>query len=143
MSKSSDKKMVQLGEPIGTAQGKLRKLILFQLIQLLNLDICYRCQERISSVSELSIEHIIPWLDSENPIELFYDLDNIAFSHLSCNSIAARKPNKIFSPIGMSWCSECRIHKPLEEFYTVRNPDRARNGVRPTCIQCEQQRHSL
>ena len=37
------------------------------------------------------MEHVEPWLDSDNPIIKFYDLDNIKFSHLSCNSKAGRK----------------------------------------------------
>lgn len=42
-----------------------------------------------------SIEHLVPWLDSNNPIELYFDLDNISFSHLSCNIKAARRPEKL------------------------------------------------
>lgn len=41
--------------------------------------------------NNLSIEHKIPWLNSENPQGLFFDLQNIAFSHLSCNVGAARR----------------------------------------------------
>ena len=42
--------------------------------------------------ARLSIEHKIPWLDSDNPKELFFNLEkNIAFSHLSCNISAARQ----------------------------------------------------
>jgi hypothetical protein len=33
------------------------------------------------------------------PVGLFFDLDNVAFSHLSCNTGASRKPNqKYFTP---------------------------------------------
>ncbi len=42
-----------------------------------------------------SIEHIVPWLDSDDPKGLFFDLNNIAFSHLSCNVGAARKKQTI------------------------------------------------
>jgi len=44
-----------------------------------------------------SIEHVIPWLDSEDPVKLFFDLDNISFSHLKCNVEDARKVNKIYN----------------------------------------------
>lgn len=36
-----------LGEPFGTATGKLRKMILFKLIQAQELDTCYRCSNKI------------------------------------------------------------------------------------------------
>ena len=32
-----------------------------------------------------SIEHKVAWLDSENPVDLYFDLENISFSHLKCN----------------------------------------------------------
>ena len=38
-----------------------------------------------------SIEHLKPWLDSNDPVGLYFDLDNISFSHLSCNISDARK----------------------------------------------------
>jgi DNA phosphorothioation-dependent restriction protein DptG len=92
---SNHKKALQLGEPIGTASHKLRKLILFSLIVELGRNKCFQCQEEIKEVSTLSIEHKEPWLDSESPKEKFFDLENIAFSHISCNIGAARKPTKL------------------------------------------------
>jgi hypothetical protein len=74
-----------LGEPFGTATNKLRKSILFKLVKELNLDICFRCEKRIEDINNFSIEHKIAWQSSKNPVEMFYDLDNIAFSHLDCN----------------------------------------------------------
>ncbi|MBP7540882.1 MAG: hypothetical protein KA802_13235 [Saprospiraceae bacterium] len=42
-----------------------------------------------------SIEHKVSWLNSNNPVELYFDLNNISFSHLSCNiSDAASKQRK-------------------------------------------------
>jgi hypothetical protein len=86
------KKNSQLGMDAGTAANQLRKMILFNLIQYTGRDICFHCNKKITTERQLSVEHIVPWLDSENPIGLFFDLDNISFSHLSCNSGAARKP---------------------------------------------------
>lgn len=95
----NDKKERQLGMKPGTATGILRKRLLFSLAQRLSLDVCFHCQTKISSPEEFSIEHKTPWLDSEKPIDLFFNLDNIAFSHLRCNSRAARKPHKkYFTP---------------------------------------------
>lgn len=92
MSKNSNiKKAEQLGMPIGTASGKLRKSLFFEFLKRLNLHYCFQCGSEICSEDELSIEHKIPYLDSENPVKLFFDLDNIAFSHLSCNCGASRR----------------------------------------------------
>ena len=85
------KKSDQLGMAIGTASARLRKRILFSLIQETGKDICYQCGKRIEKIGDLSIEHKIPWLNSDDPIGLFFDLNNIAFSHLSCNARAGTK----------------------------------------------------
>ncbi len=77
-----------------TATHKLRKLILFSLVRQTAQDICFRCQTKIENVEELSIEHKTPWLDSNNPVSTFFDLNNIAFSHLRCNIADRRIPNK-------------------------------------------------
>ena len=87
---SNQKKTIQLGIPVGTATHKLRKMIMFRMIQKAGLDTCFQCGKKIETIEELSIEHKIPWLDSENPKELFFDLENIAFSHLKCNVAAVR-----------------------------------------------------
>lgn len=92
---SNIKKAAQLGMPHGTASNRLRKMIIFSLLKKLNENYCHQCGGEIESVKELSIEHKIPWLDSANPKELFFDLDNIGFSHLSCNAGAARQTHRV------------------------------------------------
>ena len=91
MKESRKKKDEQLGMPLGTASAKLRKSILFSLLRESHKNVCYQCGRIIDEEDELSIEHKIPWLDSDNPKELFFNLENIAFSHLSCNIGAARQ----------------------------------------------------
>lgn len=94
--KNVDKKSEQLGMSHGKAAGRLRKNVLFSLLAKYGDNICYRCGEMITSASELSIEHKEAWLDKDPA--LFWDLDNIAFSHLSCNCSAAgvgRTDNRI------------------------------------------------
>jgi hypothetical protein len=83
-------KTEQLGMSFSKACAILRKSILFDLIFKLGLNTCYKCHTEIKNVKDLSIEHKIPWQYSENPKELFFDLNNIAFSHLSCNSGTSR-----------------------------------------------------
>jgi hypothetical protein len=94
MTNAKRKKIEQLGMNDSTASHKLRKLILFSLVQKTSQDICFRCQTQIETVEELSIEHKTPWLDSIDPINTFFDLSNIAFSHLKCNIADRRNTNK-------------------------------------------------
>ena len=89
--KGNERKSKQLGMNHATAANRLRKMILFKLIQEASLDNCYQCGERIENVENLSIEHTKPWLDSDDPVGLYFDLDNIAFSHLSCNASNGRR----------------------------------------------------
>ena len=85
-----------LGVAHGTAANRLRKNILFSLVCRLALNECYQCGEEIISVDDLSIEHKEPWLQADDPVKSFFDLDNIAFSHLSCNVKAGSRPTKIY-----------------------------------------------
>jgi hypothetical protein len=85
MNINNTKKNNQLGMPFGTASNRLRKMVLFDLLVQSGKNYCFQCNKLIQSVDELSIEHKIPWLDSENPKLLFFDVCNIAFSHLNCN----------------------------------------------------------
>lgn len=94
--KSNDKKAAQLGMSHAHASIILKKNIMFDLIKRCNLDICFQCKNKIENVEDLSIEHKKHWQDSENPIELFFNLDNIAFSHKSCNYSAARRDTEDF-----------------------------------------------
>ena len=93
---SNSEKSKALGMSHGTAANRLRKMILFSLVCKLGLDICYQCGKKILLVDDLSIEHKEPWLRADDPAESFFDLDNVAFSHLSCNSGAASRPTKRF-----------------------------------------------
>ena len=113
MGNNNKKKSEQLGMNHSTAQHRLRKHVLFHLLQQLGQDICFQCGERIEHVDQLSMEHKVPWF-SASP-DLFWDLDNIAFSHLSCNIKAGRRPTKgrrkhpsIDAYIKGCRCEECR-----------------------------------
>lgn len=89
------KTTVLLGAPIGTASNKLRKHLMFSLARRLNEHFCFRCGVAIESANEFSIEHKEPWRSAANPIASFFDLQNIAFSHLSCNVTAANQGRRI------------------------------------------------
>lgn len=115
MKQSNDKKAQQLGMPIGTASAKLRKSIIFSLIKELGKDYCFQCSAQIEHEHELSIEHKTPYLDSENPKELFFSLENIAFFHLNCNVRAARQKKELAHPSQQSYARGCRCKGCTEE----------------------------
>lgn len=83
MSKSNVGKSLTLGMPFGTACNRLRKNVLFRLLKKLSENVCFKCGQLIDIVDDLSIEHKLPW--EGRSAELFWDLENIAFSHLHCN----------------------------------------------------------
>lgn len=86
----SDKKKQQLGMNPSTASNRLVKDILWKFIEESGEDVCFKCGE-IMSREDFSIEHKEPWLDSDDPVKNFFDLENISFSHLNCNISAARR----------------------------------------------------
>lgn len=88
-SKSHLKKSEQLGMPWGTAAHRLRKKVLFMLVCEAGRNICFHCGGEIENESDLSIEHKQSWLGID--VDLFWDMENIDFSHLRCNS--SRSPN--------------------------------------------------
>ena len=86
MSKNGNKKKdTQLGMAHGTANSKLRKMLLFKYVTACKENICFRCGNVIDNIDNFSIDHKKDWLDSEDPVGLYFSLDNIAFSHLNCN----------------------------------------------------------
>lgn len=89
----TNKKHSQLGMNPSTAQHRLVKDILWSLIVKTNQHLCCKCNTEMSR-DTFSIEHIEPWLDSKDPIGMFFDIKNISFSHKSCNFSTARRPEK-------------------------------------------------
>lgn len=97
MNSESKKNAKKLGVSLGTASSILKKRLLFCFVKKLGLDICYRCEKKIIDITKFSIEHKKGWRFAENPRKIFFDLDNIAFSHISCNSRAKKHNRKYFS----------------------------------------------
>lgn len=100
------------------------------------------------SADDLSIEHKAPWLHRDSA--LFWDLDNIAFSHLACNVNAAMRklpPVGSFTgeglrqqgPAGTAWCGAHRGFAPIASF--TRNRHRW-NGLQEICRSCRSCRRS-
>lgn len=94
MKKVKDVKNEQLGMNYSTASNRLVKDLLFNFIVVSGINKCHQCGEPMER-SNFSIEHKTPWLHSKNPKELFFNLDNISYSHLRCNVDSARRPTSV------------------------------------------------
>lgn len=127
----------QLGMSQGAANNKLRKNILFYYVgKAENSVLCHVCLTEIESVDDFSIEHIKPWEGRD--AELFWDLDNIAFSHVQCNkqhktATGPRDVKRRNLREGYSWCCGCKMELPFEDFW--RNSS-TMNGYQMNCKSC-------
>lgn len=70
-----------LGMPYGTAEKQLRKAIIYELAQQLGKNVCRWCNSAIDSPDDLAITHVQDW---QEDAASFWDLANVAFSHVSC-----------------------------------------------------------
>ena len=133
---SVEKKSSQLGMSLGTACHRLRKSIMFLLAQQAGRDICVRCGKKIETVDDLTIEHIKPWLDVD--ASLFWDLNNVGFSHSRCN-VSDRKhgPPSFVGPPETSWCWGHQDFIPRENFTPSK---RSHNGLQQECRECRSKR---
>ena len=139
MNNNNDKKSKVLGIPYGTAQNKLRKMVLFHLLKRYKENVCFQCGKPIETVDELSIEHKKPWLNES--VDLYWDMNNIAFSHLHCNCGAAQVVLKKVGPEGTYWCSECKQFVSSALFGKFSNaPERSVRKVRRMCNPCRKSR---
>lgn len=129
MKKNNEKKKRQLGMAQGTASNRLKKSIMFALVVETGKDICFQCLKQITHEHELSIEHKVPWLDSEDPKDLFFDLNNIAFSHLRCNISASRKYPRTHG-IASTYNVGCRCEKCTEAHRVYTKKKRNKNKLR-------------
>ena len=128
---SNKKKNDTLGMPHGTAANKLRKTVLFHLLKKLGEDTCFRCNEQIVNLEDLSMEHKKPWEGIS--ADLFWDINNIAFAHLRCNIRNHRTPHKVRFGGDTSWCSRCKKFKQKNDFYTNAS---SVSGVQSECKDC-------
>ena len=97
MTNGNEKKAALLGMPFGTANGQLRKMLLWHFAKKLEMTICHQCGKAIETIDNFSIEHTEPWMSAEDPVGVFFDVEKIAFSHTFCNSSAAVRPNKLYT----------------------------------------------
>lgn len=114
-------------------------MVLFDVLRKHRENVCFKCAEVIETPEELSIEHKEPWEGVS--VELFWSLDNIAFSHLRCNRNhrhegGGAKRRKV-GPEGTAWCRNCKEFLPVSEF--SRHSSRW-NGLQPWCNGCYERR---
>lgn len=131
-----NKKETQLGMPIGTASGRLKKTLMFSMAQRLNETRCFRCEQEILTVDEFTIDHKVDWLDSS--ADLFWDLNNIAFSHSECNIPGTRRNGSVerrkVGPVGSTWCAGHQQFLPVDLF---RSYATSWSGLYYYCKECE------
>lgn len=80
----TDKKSQLLGMNFSTGRARLDRDLLFKCVVELGHK-CYRCGGDLTR-EEFSVDHKDNWSLAEDPVKAFFDLDNIAFSHLHCNT---------------------------------------------------------
>lgn len=139
MSANSSRIKAQfLGMNHGTAQHKLKQLIMLMLIQRTGLDNCFKCGLGIIAANDLSIDHKQPWLYVDS--NLFWNLDNIAFSHKRCNRPdrpAYKRAPRNVAPEGQSWCSGHKTYFPSDQFSNDINRP---GGKHAYCRECDNTR---
>lgn len=132
-----DFKSEQLNMNISTAQHKLRTMLMFDLVVRLDENWCFRCNQKIDSIEQFSIDHKEPWLHVSP--DLFWNLNNIAFSHMSCNNSAKRinltiEKKKKPCEDGTFRCSKCK--KWLIEECFFKKSNHSSNGLTSWCKKC-------
>ena len=125
-----DRKSEQLGMFVSTAQARLVRMLLFKFVQTTGMDKCYRCGKPICSREDCTIDHIEPWLHSDDPVGNFFNLDNIAFSHFICNSALSRGnlPRHGIGGYEHRGC-RCQICKKAKSIKNAKRRSRAKSGL--------------
>ena len=116
-----------LGQNTGGAAYVLYRKLLFKMVQELGRDQCHRCGQEIENYESFSIDHIESWRLADDPKAVFFDLENIAFSHRSCNEYA-----------GAAAQNAAKTHCPQGHEYTEDNTYRYGNGR--YCRSCSRER---
>ncbi len=82
----------QLGMDLGTAQHRLRKKVMFSLVEASYGTKCFRCGQGLTA-DDFTLDHRTAWRNSSNASDKFWDLGNIEWSHSVCNTQASRSHN--------------------------------------------------
>lgn len=132
-TRSNRQKEAVLGMPFGTACGRLRRIMMFELLRRHRENMCFRCGGSIDGADDLTLEHKQSW--QTNGAALFWDVNNIAFSHARCNIRDGYVRREIVD--GKLWCSSCKQSFSVESFHKER---RERTGYASRCKNCSNAR---
>lgn len=95
----TQRKSELLGMPFTTARQRLQRTLLFKLITDAGRNHCHRCGHPIVVEDDFTLEHKDAWMLADDPAAAFFSLENVAFSHSLCNTMASRsKLKKYASP---------------------------------------------
>ena len=130
MANANARRTALLGINFSTAMSALRKQIIFHLVKQVAQDTCFQCGQKIENVDDLSIEHKESWQSADDPKAAFFDLENIAFSHLACNT----KAGDIERQAGLKRYWQSTTECPQGHEYTTDNTI-VNNGSRQ-CREC-------
>lgn len=110
--------------------------MMFHLAEQLELTHCYKCDTLIESARDMSLDHREPW--RKVSAELFWDLDNLAFTHKWCNKVD--RPARKTGPEGQSWCSKCKTFKDVDQFSKAES---RWNKLNHLCRECDNEKARL
>ncbi len=137
------RRVMQLGMTQNRAKQILQKSIIFHLLRQRGQDVCFRCGGRIERLEDLSIDHKVDWFNN-NPV-LFWQIDNITFSHLRCNSLAGlsrqHEMRRRTGPPGTVWCGGHKAFLPIEAFHRVGTRWNGRQKVCRECVRNYQRKY--
>jgi hypothetical protein len=88
VQRNQSKRARLLGMPFDVATRLLQKQIIVAWARRLGLASCFRCGGLVT-VETLSFDHKASWMRSPDPLGFYFDIENIALSHLRCNASAA------------------------------------------------------
>jgi len=88
-------KKLQLGMNPSTASARLTKDLLFKFVVEAGHK-CHRCGGELTRET-FSMDHKKDWLHSDDPVGLYFDLENIAFSHFVCNTEASTRKKRVYT----------------------------------------------
>lgn len=100
---------------------------MLEMASRLAMDFCFRCGEQIKSPEDLSVDHKVDWIDSPDPIQTFFDVGNLAFSHRHCNRPRHRSkcPNG-HEKDGRGRCAACQRKANLRYWHESGSAEKRR-----------------
>jgi len=122
IDKKGQVKSKLLGMSFHTARARLERDLLFKFATELG-HVCYRCQQPMPR-DNFSVDHMENWSTAESPIKAYFDLKNVAFSHIHCNAANTSK-RKYFTAE-----EKAEAKRQNERIYKLRRSVKERQQIR-------------